>query len=197
MDNNNRIKMTARDEELIETLKMLKIMTSSQIERLFFSHKSAQCRRCRQLVKHKKIKCHKDNDKPWEEVKYYYKRMPRQQVKSMLTVSEFYVRMKTLGIEIVDFQREYSIEIEKDFVIRPDARIIVKHKDRDYEFLVEVDNTKCFSADKYYKAIKSGFKCPPIIAISNHPIRVYSGMHVIKMDMSFKKFDKFIEEYFR
>lgn len=187
--------MTDKDYEILETLKMLKIMTSTQIQQLFFAHRSGQCRRCRQLVDNKKIKCFRENI-PGAEVKYYYKRKPTQQVKSMLTVSEFYVRMKLTGIKIISFQREYSVRVSENFTVRPDARMIVEHEGVEYEFFVEVDNRKTFSSDKYYKGMKLGYIPPPIISISDLPRKIYGSLEVIKMNMSFDKFDNFIEEYF-
>ena len=42
------IKLQKRDVEIIETLKNLKVMTSSQIQRLFFNNcQQAQSRRCK------------------------------------------------------------------------------------------------------------------------------------------------------
>lgn len=187
--------MTDKDYEIIDTLKTLKLMTSSQIQRLFFAHRSGQCRRCLQLVANKKIKSYKD-PAPGTEVKYYYKRKPTQQVKSMLVVSEFYVRVKLSKVNLISFQREFSVPITDNFTIRPDARMIVEYDGIEYEFFIEVDNRKTFSSDKYYKAIKLGFYPPPIISISDLPRKVYNNMEVIKMDMQLNSFDKFIDNYF-
>lgn len=189
--------MTDRDKEIVETLKILKVMTSSQVQRLFFTSQQLQSRRCNKLVDQKKIKKYRDNSNPFAETRFYCKRKPTQQEKSMLTISEFYVRLKTTpGIEVLEFKREFSVDIVKGFTIRPDARVLVKCMDQEYEFFVEVDNTKRFSVDKYYKALKNGYYPPTIVSISNYPIKKYNCLDIIHIDMELNKFDKFIEEYF-
>lgn len=198
MDNKEKyFIMTDRDREIVETLKMLKVMTSTQIERLFFTSKAAQCRRCNRLVEQKKIKKYKINNNPLAQARFYYKRKPLQQEKSMLTISEFYVRLKTIpNMEVLEFQREYSVEVYKGFTIRPDAKAVVKYMDQEYEFFIEVDNTKRLSVDKYYKAMKNGYYTPTIVSISDYTIKKYNCLDIIHIDMEFNKFDKFIEEYF-
>jgi hypothetical protein len=176
--------------ELIETVKKLKVITSSQIQRLFYSHKESQCRRCKQLVNNKKIKCYREGF--GSEMIYYYKRKPTQQIKSMLTISEMYVQIyelsKELGFDILDFQREYSIEIEPNFTIRPDAYLLISKDGIESEFFIEVDNTKDFSSDKYFKAMKLGYFPPPIISVSNRKRIIYEGMDVIKIKFDLSNF---------
>ena len=179
------IVITKKDIELIETVKKLKVMTSSQIERLFYNHKQNQCRRCKQLVNHKKIKCYRDGF--GSEMIYYHKRKPTQQVKSMLLVSEFYVQVhelsKELNFEIIDFQREYTVQVSDDFTIRPDAYLLISKNGMESEFFIEIDNTKDFSSDKYYKAMKLGYFPPPILSVSNRKRVIYDGMDVIKIKL--------------
>ncbi|MGL5348303.1 MAG: hypothetical protein ACRDA3_13215 [Peptostreptococcaceae bacterium] len=198
MDNKEKFFiMTDRDNEIIETLKTLKIMTSSQIQRLFFTSQPLQCRRCKKLVDNKKIKSYRDDRNPFAETRFYYKRKPTQQERSMLAISEFYVRLKTSpNLEIIDFQREYSVEVCKGFTIRPDAKVVVKYEDMEYEFFIEVDNTKRLSVDKYYKALKNGYYPPTIISISNHPMKNYNCLDIIRLDMELNNFNKLIDEYF-
>lgn len=184
------IVLSKKDIELIETVEILKVMTSSQIQRLFFYHKPNQCRRCKQLVNHKKLKCFKQG--LGQENIYYYKRKPVRQLKSMLAVSELYVQLvelgKELNFEVKTFSREYTVQIDETFQIRPDAYFILTKNDKEYDFFVEVDNTKEFSSDKYYRMIKMGKYPPPILSISNRKRIIYDGMDVIKIKLDLSDF---------
>lgn len=191
------ITMTKKDIELINTVKNLKVMSSSQIERLFYHHKQNQSRRCKQLVNHKKLKCFR-NGFASENI-YYYKRKPTQQLKSMLIVSEFYVRLVELSRNcdaiVKQFSREYSVQIDNCFTIRPDAYFIFQKDGIEFEFFLEVDNRKDFSGDKYYKAIKLGYTPPPIISVSNRKRQVYGNMEVLKIKLNLSDFDEVMTSY--
>lgn len=184
------ISLTKKDLEIIKTIEKLKVMSSSQIERLFYYHKSNQCRRCKQLVNHKKIKSFRQGF--GKEIIYYYKRKPTQQLKSMLLISELYVQLnelsKELNFELIDFTREYKVTISENFSIRPDAYFIIKKNNIEYDYFVELDNTKDFSSDKYYKAMKEGFYPPPILSISNRKRIIYEGMDVVKIKLDLSDF---------
>lgn len=188
----SKIVITKKDEEIINTVKNLKVIKSSQLQRLFFSHQQSQSRRCKQLVNHKKIKCYKEGY--GSEMIYYCKRRPTQQVKSMLTVSEFYVNLMEIRLQlnfnVVQFTREYSVEVSKDFTIRPDAYFVLEKDGIEFEYFLEVDRAKEFSADKYFKAMKLGYTPPPIISVSNRKRKIYDGMYVIKMKLDLSDFEK-------
>lgn len=175
------IKLQKRDVEIIETLKNLKVMTSSQIQRLFFNNcQQAQSRRCKKLVNHKFIKCF--NPGVWQENIYYIKRKPTQQLKSMLLVTELYVRLIEMGIHVLDFTREYVIP---NTDIRCDARFLFEREGYNYEVIVEIDLTHC-NTWKYEKYLKDNFIFPPLITVSPFK-RQYSKKlehYHIKVDMS-------------
>lgn len=155
------IRLQKRDMELIETLNTLKVLTSSQIQRLFFDNlQPAQSRRCKQLVNHKHIKC--CNQGVWQENLYYIKKKPTQQLKSMLLLSEFYVLLKENNVNINYFQREYIIPHTN---IRCDAYMIFERDDFEYEIIIEVDLTH-WDGWKYEKELMKGTKFPPLIYIS-------------------------------
>lgn len=182
-----------KDQELLDTLDILKVMTSSQIERLFFKYKESQCRRCKQLVNNKKMKCYREGfGKP---MIYYRKRKPTQQIKSMLIVSEVYVMLHELGYNVKDFQREYSVPITDNFTIRPDGHFLIAKDGIEYEFFIEVDNCKKFSSEKYYRAMKEGYYAPPILSISNRPRQIYEGMEVLKIRLDLSNFKEVITSY--
>ena len=175
------IKLQNRDLEIIETLKNLKVMSSSQIQRLFFNNsQQAQSRRCKKLVNHKYIKTFSPG--VWQENIYYVKRKPTQQLKSMLLVSELYVQLISAGVHVLDFTREYCIP-ETD--IRCDAHFLFEREGYNYEIIVEVDLTHC-NTWKYEKYLKNNFVFPPLLTISPYK-RNYSEQllhYHIKSDMS-------------
>ena len=172
------IVLNQRDEQIIQTLKTLKIMTTSQIQRLFFTTQPGCCRRLKQLVNHKIIKVHKE---PFQENIYYHKKLIRQQRKSCLLLSEFYVLCVINGVDIVEFQREYNIPNAK---IRADGYMKIKVNDIEYKFLIEVNLTH-FDGWKYEKELPK-MKFHPIISISPCK-RKYSELletYHIKQDFS-------------
>lgn len=150
--------LTDRDREILETLDVLRVMTSSQIQRLFFTTQPGCARRLKQLTNHKIIKVHKEQ---FQENIYYRKKLLNQQRKSGLLLSEFYVLCKTNNVNIVEFKREYEIPNTK---IRADGRMIVRINNIDYEFLIEVNLTH-FDGWKYEKLLPN-MKFSPIISIS-------------------------------
>ena len=152
------IVLTKRDQEIIKTLETLKILKTSQIQRLFFSTQPGCARRLKQLVNHKKIKVHKEQ---YQENIYYHKKLIRQQRKSCLLLSEFYVQCVENGVDIVEFKREYNIPNTK---IRADGFMKIKINDITYDYLIEVNLTH-FDGWKYEKELPNK-KFNPIISIS-------------------------------
>lgn len=150
------IKTTKRDIEIIALLEKLKVLSSTQLQRLFFNgHSSHQSRRCRQLVNHKKLKVYRNS--VYEENVYYLKKRPRQQEKSMLLLSEFYTQLIVNNINVTNIKREYKIE-----KIRADGIITIERNGFYFEFLIEVDLTH-WNGGKYLTVEQS---LPPIISIS-------------------------------
>ena len=61
--------LTQRDNEIIQAVTTLKALTSTQIERLFYSSQQAQSKRCKELVNHKNLKRFRINN--WTPYIYY------------------------------------------------------------------------------------------------------------------------------
>lgn len=193
----SKIIITKKDQEIINTVKNLKVMTSTQIERLFFYHKQNQNRRCKQLVNHKKLKCFRNGF--GEEMIYYYKKKPTQQLKSMLIVSQFYVNLielgNKLGYTVKQFTREYPVVVSSGFTIRPDAYFIVVKNSIEYEYFLEIDNTHEFDGMKYYKAKKLGYITPTVISVSNKKRVTYYEMDLLKLKLDLSDFEDIIGSY--
>lgn len=176
------ISTTKRDLEIIQTLQILKVMSSSQIQRLFFNgNQSHQSRRCHQLVNHKKIKVYRNS--VYEENVYYIKRRPRQQEKSMLLLSELYVKLKTSGINIIDFQREYTLE-----KVRADGFMTIEKNGFKYDFLIEIDLTHCDG----FKYRKVNSMLPPIISVSPYKRKYPQELEVYHISKTFSNFKDFL-----
>lgn len=155
------LRLQDRDIEIIQTLNILKVINSTQMQKLFFNgSQQAQSRRCKQLVNHKHIKCFEPGS--WQEYVYYTKRKPTQQLKSMLLITELYVQLKSHNIKISEFQREYCIP---NTDIRTDGYFVFERDGYFYDMIVEVDLTH-WDGWKYEKYITQGQIFPPLLYIS-------------------------------
>ena len=190
------IVMTQRDYDIIQTVDTLRILSATQIERLFYSSQQAQSSRCKKLVDHKKLKrFRKDN---WSPYLYYLGRKPKQ-VQSILAISEFYTKCITSGLNVLYIEREKPYVLgEGKFTLIPDAVVIIENKGIEYEFFIEVDNTKELTTAKYYRAFKEfNFLPPPIISISNRRRRdIFKELEVIKLRLSLDDFERVFLSYF-
>ena len=188
--------MTQRDYEIIQTIDTLRLMSATQIERLFYSSQQAQSYRCKKLVDHKKLKrFRKDN---WSPYLYYLGKKPKQ-IQSILAISEFYTRCITSNLNVTYIEREKRLVLEEGkFTLIPDAIITIEKDGVEYEFFIEVDNTKELTTAKYYRAFKEyGFLPPPIISISNRRRRdIFKELEVIKLKFTLEDFDKVFLSYF-
>ena len=190
------IVMTQRDYDIIQTVDTLRILSATQIERLFYSSQQAQSSRCKKLVDHKKLKrFRKDN---WSPYLYYLGRKPKQ-VQSILAISEFYTKCITSGLNVLYIEREKPYFLgDGKFTLIPDAVVIIENKGTEYEFFIEVDNTKELTTAKYYRAFKEfNFLPPPIISISNRRRRdIFKEREVIKLRLSLDDFERVFLSYF-
>ena len=182
--------------KIINTVDTLRALTSTQIERLFYSSQQAQSHRCKQLVDHRKLKRFRENN--WTPYIYCLGRRPAQ-LKSILAISEFYTLCMVNNLNVTYIEREKRISFNNDeFIIVPDAVITIESDGVEYEFFIEVDNTKELSTNKYYRAFKEyGFIPPPIVSISNRRRRnVFSELEVIKLKMDLSDFSNIFLQYF-
>ena len=189
------IVMTQRDYDIIKTVDTLRILSATQIERLFYSSQQAQALRCKKLVDHKKLKrIRKDN---WSPYLYYLGKKPKQ-IQSILATSEFYTRCITSGLNVTYIEREKPFILGNGkFTLIPDAVITIEKDGVEYEFFIEVDNTKELSTAKYYKAYKEyGFLPPPVISISDRRRRdIFKELEVIKLRLNLADFEKVFLSY--
>lgn len=190
------IQITDKDMKIIDTIDTLRALTATQIERLFYTSHQAQNRRCKQLTDHKKIKRLRENN--WTPYIYYLGKKPSQ-LKSILAISEFYTRCVSSGLNVTYIEREkHFIFKDGEFRIIPDAVISIEKDGVEYEFFIEVDNTKELSTNKYYRAFKEyGFIPPPIVSISNRRRRdVFKELELIKLKMDLSDFNSVFLQYF-
>ena len=190
------IVLTQRDREIIQAVTTLKALTSTQIERLFYSSQQAQSRRCKELVNHKNLKRFRINN--WTPYIYYIGKKPAQ-IQSILAISEFYTLCIENNLNVTYIEREKRYEFDEGkFVIVPDALIVIECDGVEYEFFIEVDNTKELSTSKYYRAyMEYGFLPPPVISISDRKRRnVFDGLEIIKLKLNLSNFKEIFLSYF-
>lgn len=180
--------MTKRDKDIIQSVDTLRALDSTQIQRLFYSNQQAQSKRCKQLVDHKKLKRFRVDN--WSPYIYYLGKKPKQ-IQSILAISEFYTLCIENGLNVTYIERERRYVLEEGvFTLIPDGVIHIERDGTEYEFFIEVDNTKELSTSKYYKAYKDyNFLPPPVISISNRRRRgVFDGLEIIKLRLDLEDF---------
>lgn len=185
------INLTKRDLDIIETLKKVRVLTSSQMQRIFFNDSQTyQSKRCKKLVNHKKIKV--SSLGVWQENIYYLKSKPRQQIKSIILLSEFYTQIINNGFDIKEFKREYYIP---EVNIRADGYMICTKNGVEYEFLIEVDLTHS-NPYKYKIALENGYLFPELVVISPCRRKYDNRLIIHNINHDFSNMKNFINKLY-
>lgn len=124
-------KKEQRDREIVDFVSDFKIVSSRQLQYLFFSDVSESMYRkvLSRLHDEKQLNRYQENiNKPYL---YYIGKQPKQVDHSLLTI-DLYIEMKKLGWNVVKFLP--SVQIGN---LRPDAIAIVEFRDTLYAFFVE------------------------------------------------------------
>ena len=188
--------ITNRDIQIIEAIKEFKVLSSSQIQRLFNISKYISSRRLMEITNNiKEIKVKRYNpinniyDNKYKGILkneniYYYKKRPTAIIHDLL-VNEFYLKLLTMEeFNIKKFTKEYRISMDDEFIVRADAYILLEIEGKEYEFLLEVENNKSFNNYKYNKLMEQGYIPLPIIVSTDR--RIYNGnkLEIIKVKLS-------------
>lgn len=197
--------LTNRDIEIIEFIKEFKLLSSSQIQRLFNMTQPKTSKRMNYIVENiKEVKKYRYNptnnfytDKYRNILKnenvYYYNKKPSAIMHDLLT-NEVYLYLKE-RFDIVTFEKEYRISMDDEFVVRADVYFVMRHGNKEYEFLIEVENNKSFNNYKYNKLLEQGYIAPPIIVISDRRIYGTKGLDIIKTRLNMSDLENKIKQY--
>lgn len=207
-----RIKLTDRDKAILFFLENHSLITSSQVQRIFDMIPSNQRRRMNQLVECipqlKKNKYEPYNNlfrtkRNYEDLLkyenyYYLNRKPKNEVHEVL-INEFYIKLlegsKMYGYEILEFNCKYVIDMD-DFIVRPDAYILIKYQDVEYEYLLELENNKSFNCEKYYALEKRGYIIPTLIICTDRKVKFYlKNTEYIRVKLCMSNFINFMNDF--
>lgn len=201
------MRITNRDLKIIEFIEKNGIISSSQIQRLFNLEQRYQSKRMNFLTKEFPIKKLKYNPTHnfYEQGKqllknenvYYIGRKPRS-IEHDLLLNEFYIKlldMQKAGYKILLYDTKFKINVD-DFVVIPDARIIIEYDGVEYEYLIELENNKSFNYKKYYALEQKGYICCPVLVITNRLVKNYcKNLELIKIKLNLSNIDNFINDF--
>lgn len=186
-----RIILTDRDKQIIEFLNDFKCATTTTISNMFFngSLRPTQ-RRLKHLREHGYIKSYQANI--LSENIHYIKKRPSQ-LQHSLILSSFISELVKADIEILKYKVSYKLEN-----IIADCFLAVRHKDKNYIYFVECENTKSFNLSKYEelyfnRAWKEIFPIfPSIIVISDRAVKKSNSFNVIDIKLDFRDMDNLL-----
>ncbi len=202
------MRITKRDNAILDFLDEFGCATSSQIQRIFNMSAKTQCRRMDILVKNGLVKRKKYNpvnniysnrESLLKNENLYYMKKFTSKIQHDLLVNEFYIKLNNLsrgiGFSVDEFVPSYKISIPDHKVIS-DAMFKVTLADgTKKEFLLEVENNKSFSYKKYYKLEVNEVYIPTVIVVTDRKVVNYCrSFELIKMKLNLSNVSKLINE---
>jgi hypothetical protein len=201
------IRLTNRDIQIIEFLKEFRVVSTSDLMELFNFNQSSVNRRMKQLMEEfkdiKKIDYNPTynfyNDKYECKLKnenvYYWKRKSKS-IEHDLLINKVYMELlNRKDFVIKEFKREYRITLD-DFTVIVDGYILIEYRDREYEYLLELENNKNWNYKKYYKLEQEGIILPPLVICTNRRIVNYcKNLEIIKIKLNLSDIDKWLKDF--
>ena len=201
------IRLTNRDIQIIEFLKEFRVASTSDLMELFNFNQSSINRRMKQLMEEfkdiKKIDYNPTynfyNDKYKCKLKnenvYYWKRKSKS-IEHDLLINKVYMELlNNKDFVIKEFKREYRITLD-DFTVIVDGYILIEYRDREYEYLLELENNKNWNYKKYYKLEQEGIILPPLVICTNRRIVNYcKNLEIIKIKLNLSDIDKWLKDF--
>lgn len=179
------IRLTQRDEDIIDFLTQVKCADTQTLCNIFFDGKlrAAQLR-LKALSDYKYLKYYRENI--ISPNVYYVKRKPTQ-IKHSLILSRFIGMLYAAGIEVI----KYKIPLKVGNIIA-DGFICLRYGGDVKIFLIEVENAKYFNTKKYIELKESGAwkeklpLMPPVIVITDKKVKTDPTLDIItlKTDLS-------------
>ena len=186
-----RIKLTDRDIEIIEFLKLNKCADTETLSRIFFNSSLRACQnRLKKLVDNGNIKAFRENI--LTQNIYYVRRKPIS-YKHALKVTQFIAELHKLNIEIIKYRVPYKVGN-----VIADALFIVKVNNQVIPLVLEVELTKFFDLEKYQRLYysrdwKEVFPMfPKVIVVSDKKVKTDRKLDIIKIDTSFSNVEEFV-----
>lgn len=186
-----KVKLTDRDLQLIEFLKLNKCADTESLSHIFFNSSLRACQhRLKKLADIGEVKSFRENI--LTQNIYYINRKPTS-YKHALKVTQFIAELHKLDIEIIKSKVPYKLEnIIADglFIVRIGGEIKI--------IFLEVELTKFFNLSKYeelyysrsWKDIFPVF--PSIVVITDKKVKTDSKFNIIKIDTQFSNIKNLI-----
>ncbi len=175
--------ITKRDKAVLDFIEKFRVASTSTLEVLFYPSPRVAQRRLSVLVDHGEL--NRDRDHFTYEYLYYIKK-PRQ-LRHALLLTDLYREMVKVGIEIVNFDNEVTLED-----IRADGLVAYRLNEKNFIAFAEIQisNTP-LDIDKYLKFLRSDkYKnyfpvFPLIIAVTNKKVSQTRDIKIIVVKEDF------------
>lgn len=195
-------RFTKRDMDIIRFIEKHKVVNSSQLKRIFNLTDSTLSRRMNFIVSNSDIKKYRYvpqmnwYDNKYKELIpnnniYYWKKKPTNIMHTLL-VNEVYLYLID-KFDIIEFEIEYPI-IYEDIVVRADIYISFKYNNYEWDYLIEIENSKSFCSNKYLKLQEGNIILPKIIVLSDRKIYNKTKYDVIKGKLNLSDLEKKIKQ---
>lgn len=165
------MKLTKRDDEIIEFIKSVSVADTTTLNELFFNNSTRSCQRRMKLLTDAKLVKRLERKYLNQEYIYYVSRMPKQ-LDHKLLFSQLVGKMHSIGAEIIKIKCPLCIS---NIIV--DGFVVYKLDDRVRMALVEIERTKEFDKDKYIEVVKSKefqdmFPVKPLVIVvsDNKPV---------------------------
>ena len=167
------MKLTARDEKIIEYIKTVSVADTTTLNEIFFNNSTRSCQRRMKLLTDAKLVKRLERKYLNQEYVYYVSRVPKQ-LEHKLLFSQLVGKMHSVGAEIIKVKSPLCV-----CNIIADGFVVYKLNDRVRMALVEVERSKEFDKDKYIeianvKEFKDMFPVKPLIVVlsDNKPVNM-------------------------
>lgn len=172
------MKLTTRDDKIIEFIKTVSVADTTTLNQLFFNNSTRACQRRMKILADAKLVKRMERKYLNQEYIYYVSRVPKQ-LEHKLLLSQLIGKIHEVGAEIIKIKSPLCVSN-----IIADGFIVYKLEDRVRMALVEVERSKEFDVDKYIgvantKEFKDMFPVKPLIIVlsDNKPV----GMDLFKI----------------
>ncbi len=165
------MKLTARDDKIIEFIKSVSVADTTTLNQLFFNNSTRACQRRMKILVDAKLVKRLERKYLNQEYIYYVSRVPKQ-LEHKLLLSQLIGKMHEVGAEIIKIKSPLSVAS-----VIADGFIVYRLEGRVRMALIEVERSKEFDKDKYIEVVncnefKDMFPVKPLIIVlsDNKPI---------------------------
>ncbi|XTR39301.1 hypothetical protein ACQQ2T_15450 (plasmid) [Paraclostridium tenue] len=167
------MKLTTRDNEIIEFLRTVSVADTTTLNEIFFGNSTRACQRRMKMLVDAKLVKRLERKYINQEYIYYVSRVPKQ-LEHKLLLSKLICKMHGLGAEIIKVKSPLCVSN-----IIADGFVVYKIGNTVRMALIEVERSKEFDEGKYIEVVnakefKNMFPVRPLIIIvsDNKPVNM-------------------------